>query len=78
MKLKILSPDKLECEAEVQSVTLPGALGSFTVLKNHAALISNLVKGTITYKLEDGKEQNIDIDGGVADVMNNVIRVCIS
>lgn len=78
MKLKILSPEKLEREAEVQSVTLPGALGRFTVLKNHAALISNLVKGTITYKLEDGTEQQIDVDGGVADVMNNVIRVCIS
>ncbi len=49
MTLKIISAEKVEFEGTVESVTLPGAKGLFQVLKNHAALISALNKGTITY-----------------------------
>ena len=31
-------------------VTLPGTMGSFTVLRNHASLISTLTPGNIAYR----------------------------
>ena len=58
-------------------VTLPGELGSFTVLKNHASLISVLVAGKVVYRNEQGEEKTINIKGGLADVDNNVVSVCI-
>lgn len=77
MTLEIISPHQVKFKGEAVSVTLPGALGSFTVLKNHASLISALVKGTIVYKTPDGETESIAINGGLADVDNNVVSVCI-
>lgn len=77
MTLKIISATDIVFEGEVTSVTLPGALGSFTVLHNHASLVSTLVGGTIEFTDADGHRDSRDIPGGVADVDNNVVSVCL-
>lgn len=77
MTLEIISAHEVTFKGEVEAVTLPGALGSFTVLKNHASLISVLTSGKLTYRNESGEEKTLDIKGGLADVDNNVISVCI-
>ena len=51
-------------------------MGSFTVLRNHASLISTLVAGNIRY-VEDQHEETLAINGGLVDVDNNVVSVCI-
>lgn len=76
MTLEIISASEITFKGEVESVTLPGKLGSFTVLRNHAALISVLVAGDVKYT-EKGETHTIAIQGGIADVNNNVISVCI-
>lgn len=77
MTLEIISANEILFKGEANSVTLPGELGSFTVLKNHAPLISVLNKGRISYRNGDNDEKSIEINGGLADVDNNVIAVCI-
>ena len=77
MTLKIISAEKIEFEGTVTSVTLPGALGLVQVLNNHAALISSLVPGTMTFVTAEGQSQTRDIDGGVADIKDNVVSVCL-
>lgn len=77
MTLEIISAHEITFKGEVTSVTLPGELGSFTVLKNHAALISVLNKGELKYTTPEGDEKTFAIDGGIADVNNNVISVCV-
>lgn len=66
----------IEFEGEVDMVTLPGALGSFQVLKNHAALIAALKQGTLSY-VQGAEALSREILGGVADIKDNVISVCI-
>lgn len=61
---------------EVEAVTLPGVAGKFTVLKNHASLISVLKEGGLRY-LSNGEEHTIDIRGGLADIDLNKIAVCV-
>lgn len=77
MTLEIISAEQILFRGEAVSVTLPGELGSFTVLKNHASLISALVPGTIRYTDEQGQEHSLQVKGGIADVDNNVVSVCI-
>lgn len=77
MILEIISAHEIKFKGEVDSVTLPGELGSFTVLKNHAALISVLSKGKVKYTTLSGDESSFEIDGGLADVNSNKISVCI-
>ncbi|RZK64506.1 MAG: hypothetical protein EOO92_27430, partial [Pedobacter sp.] len=39
MNLEILTPDKKVFEGEVTAVTVPGTLGSFQILRDHAPII---------------------------------------
>lgn len=76
MTLKIISADQIEFEGTVKSVTLPGLQGLFQVLAGHAALIAALKPGRVTYVTDEG-ENTRDILGGVADIKNNVVSVCL-
>jgi len=76
MKLDIISPEEIVYSGEVDLVTLPGTLGSFTVFPNHAPIISSLEKGRLRYMTE-GKEVEMIINGGFVELKNNVVNVCI-
>ena len=76
MKLEIISPSEIMFSGEAESVTLPGVNGKFTVLKNHASLISVLKPGEVKYS-NGGLETRIDIKGGLADIDMNKISVCV-
>ncbi|EPA00080.1 ATP synthase epsilon chain [Indibacter alkaliphilus LW1] len=70
IQLTIITPDQKVFEGEVEEATFPGANGSFQVLKNHAALVSALAKGTVSYTTKEGKKAHV-IDGGVVEVNDN-------
>lgn len=76
MKLDIISPEKILYSGEAQLVTLPGMNGSFTILKNHAPIISILVKGKLVYRNKDGNHE-MNVGGGFIEAKENVISVCI-
>lgn len=77
MILKIISAEDIVFEGEADAVTLPGAAGQFTVLKNHASLISTLTPGVVRYRKPSGEEVEVETQGGLADVDNNVVSVCV-
>ncbi len=70
MNLEIITPDKKVFSGEVEVVTLPGMNGSFQILKDHAAVVSTLGKGTLM-----ADKQEFTIDGGVVEVLNNKVLV---
>jgi len=74
MTLEILTPDKKVFEGEVNSVTVPGTMGSFEILNNHAPIISTLDDGKLTVR-GGGKEETFLIKGGVVEVNNNKVMV---
>lgn len=76
MKLEIISPSEIMFSGEVDAVTLPGVSGKFTVLKNHASLISVLKPGEVKYS-NGGLETRVEIKGGLADIDMNKISVCV-
>lgn len=76
MTLRIISAEQIEFEGTVEQVTLPGVMGQFQVLKNHAAIIAVLKAGKMSY-VAAGSTVERDIHGGVADVKDNVVSVCL-
>ena len=44
LELKIVSPEKVEYEGQVDRVVVPGTVGQFEILVNHAPIISTLQK----------------------------------
>ena len=75
MKIKILKPEKLVFEGEIQMAQLPGSDGSFGIMNSHAPMVASLGKGKIRVIVEDGNTSFFDINGGVVEVKNNEILV---
>ena len=66
--LKLVGPEGVLAEAEVESLVLPGAAGSLGVLAGHEPWTVLLKKGAVSYKGLNGVWQNIDIASGVASI----------
>lgn len=77
IQLHIVSPEATLVDMAVSCVTLPGVLGPFEVLKDHAALISSLVKGDIVYVSGDRGEQRLSIVSGFVEVRDNRVEACV-
>ena len=77
MRLILLSPVKALFDGDVVSVTIPGTKGLFTVLPQHAPIITTIDKGTLTINPVGDEEFNYAVEDGFADVKNDVISVCV-
>ena len=77
LKLKIVSPERIEFEGEVDSVLIPGSMGQFEILVNHAPIISSLDKGRVVYTLPGDEKKSLDICGGFVEVQKNVVSLCV-
>ncbi len=76
MQLDIITPEKIAFSGRVTSVTVPGTKGRFTILENHAPIISSLEGGVITYRTGD-EEFHLESAGGFIEVNNNRISIAI-
>ena len=76
LHLVIASPERTIYDGKVDMAVLPGELGEFQVLVNHAPLISSLMAGEVRYTV--GKEsQSLQIKDGFVEVRDNQISVCV-
>ncbi len=65
---ELVSPEKLLFAGEVESVVVPGTEGEFTVLKDHAPLMTTLKPGVVTVEETASKRSRLFVRGGFADV----------
>lgn len=75
--LEIISPEKQMFTGEISIVKLPGTLGSFEIMKNHAPIISTLSKGKIKVKDTKGVITFFEISGGLVEASNNHVNVLV-
>jgi F-type H+-transporting ATPase subunit epsilon len=67
LKLKIVTPERLILEEEVESVTIPTVEGEIGVFPGHLALISAIKSGDIVGK-KNGEEIPMAVSGGFVEV----------
>lgn len=77
LTLKVISPEKVVFTGEVESVAVPGTLGAFEILVDHAPLISSLEPGVVTYLPKGGEKAQLNIMGGFVEVQKNEISLCV-
>tara|TARA_Y100000385_G_C13090792_1_gene638657 strand:- start:556 stop:831 length:276 start_codon:yes stop_codon:yes gene_type:complete len=86
MELEIVSPEAQLFSGEVLSVIVPGALGSFQILNNHAPIVSTLIQGRIKIQgkitldevnkskfTQEGQNTYLDIQSGVIEMNDNKV-----
>jgi F-type H+-transporting ATPase subunit epsilon len=72
--LEIITPSKVGYKGNVNSISVPGTMGNFQVLLNHAPIISSLEIGEIKIAEKDGNNIHFATSGGTIEVTeNNVI-----
>lgn len=76
LQLRIVSPEKIIFDGEVDLVTVPGTMGSFQILNNHAPIISSLEVGKVEYVIGNDRA-SFDINGGFVEVKKNVVSLCV-
>lgn len=74
IKVRILTPEWSR-EFEADAIFLPGELGEFEVLVNHAPIISTLTEGKVKWRMGESSE-SLQIRGGVVRLKDNVMSVC--
>lgn len=65
---ELVSPEKLLFSGEVEAVVAPGVDGQFTVLKDHAPVMTVLKPGVVEIAERPSRKERLFVRGGFADV----------
>jgi F-type H+-transporting ATPase subunit epsilon len=68
IRVEIVSPERLVLSGQSRSVTVPGTEGYFTVMADHAPMMTTLRPGFITVVDQQGTGTIFFVRGGFADV----------
>ena len=74
LRLRLVTPERLLLDEEVDEVSAPGTEGEFGVLPNHTTFLSSLEPGQLSYK-RGGQARQLATGGGFAEVVDNVMTV---
>lgn len=74
INFKIVTPERVVYESEIDQATLPTAQGEITILPNHISLVGVLKPGELMIK--KGKEEiAMAVSGGMIEVAKNKVVV---
>ena len=76
-QLSVISAESKVFEGEVENVLVPGMVGDFLVLSDHAPCISSIRPGFLEFSNGTGKKQKYFVSGGIVEVTNNVVSVLV-
>jgi len=75
LRLRVYTPERQLVDQDVREVTAPGVYGEIGVLPDHAALVTTLEPGALSYRDTAGAVETIQVAGGFAEVRDNVMTV---
>jgi F-type H+-transporting ATPase subunit epsilon len=74
LQLEVVTPERRVLAEAVNSVTVPGRDGEMQILPGHAALISELQAGVLSYT-ENGSNSQLHVSGGFIEVNDDRVAV---
>ena len=75
--LSIISAESKVFEGKVENILVPGMVGDFLVLSNHAPCISSIRPGFLEFSEGTSDKQRFFISGGIIEVINNNVSVLV-
>ena len=76
-ELSVISAESKVFEGEVESVLVPGMVGDFLVLSNHAPCISSIRPGFLEFSEGSSDKQRYFVSGGIIEVINNTVSLLV-
>ncbi len=74
LHVEVVTAERELYSGEADMVSAPGSEGRLGILPRHAALLTTLMPGELTIKLE-GAEEPIFVSGGFLEVSGNIVTV---
>jgi F-type H+-transporting ATPase subunit epsilon len=74
---ELVSPEKLVFSGDVEAVVVPGMEGEFTVLKDHAPLISTMKPGIVVIDETPANRLRLFVRGGFAEVAPSGLTILV-
>lgn len=68
LNVEIVSPENLVLSEQADAVSVPGREGYFTVMGDHAPMMTTLKPGFVTVSASGGSDRTFYVRGGFADV----------
>jgi F-type H+-transporting ATPase subunit epsilon len=75
--LTIISAESKVFEGKVENILVPGMVGDFSVLANHAPCISSIRPGFLEFSDGTSDKQKYFVSGGIIEVINNMVSVLV-
>ena len=75
--LTIISAESKVFEGKVENILVPGMVGDFLVLANHAPCISSIRPGFLEFSEGTSDKQRYFVSGGIIEVINNNVSVLV-
>ena len=75
--LTIISAESKVFEGKVENILVPGMVGDFLVLANHAPCISSIRPGFLEFSEGTSDKQRYFVSGGIIEVINNMVAVLV-
>ena len=75
--LTIISAESKVFEGKVENILVPGMIGDFLVLANHAPCISSIRPGFLEFSEGTNDKQRYFVSGGIIEVINNMVSVLV-
>ena len=75
--LTIISAESKVFEGKVENILVPGMVGDFLVLSNHAPCISSIRPGFLEFSEGTSDKQRYFVSGGIIEVINNMVSVLV-
>ena len=76
-ELSIISAESKVFEGKVENILVPGMVGDFLVLSNHAPCISSIRPGFLEFSEGTSDKQRYFVSGGIIEVINNTVSVLV-
>ena len=76
-ELTIISAERKVFDGEVENVLVPGMIGDFLVLSDHAPCISSIRPGFLEFSEGTSDKQRYFVSGGIIEVINNNVSVLV-
>ena len=74
--LRVITPDKIALDQQVESVIVPGVDGKLGILPRHAPMIAAVDTGILEYReTRTGPKHAMFVSGGFAEVHGDTVRV---
>ena len=74
LQLEVVTPERRVLSEPVNSVTVPARNGEMQILPGHAAVISELKTGVLSYT-EDGATFQLHVSGGFVEISDDRVSV---